>query len=179
MLYLTAKSVPLRFWEDVAGGVFFFFFFFLETVLRDLKHKASIPEALIKSLCSHWQWRAASSPASPGDTLGGGRWAGSVCSVISGGLCCLPWASSNSSGGCVSQVMPGPTSCGACPWLGSALQGRLSPSSLETVIFCTFVLRLDSSYYPFSISSALFAVVFSLKLWVLSWCLCVSGGACA
>ena len=25
MLYLTAKSVPLRFWEDVAGGVFFFF----------------------------------------------------------------------------------------------------------------------------------------------------------
>ena len=66
------------------------------------------------------------------------------------------------------------------PWLGSALQGRLSSSSLQQSFSVPLSFaRTTSSYYPFSIPSALFAVVFSLKLWVLSWCLCVSGGACA
>ena len=68
---------------------------------------------------------------------------------------------------------------------GSPLAGLCPPGQ-------TFLILLGNSHFLYlcpsagppaltirSPSTLLFAVVFSLKLWVLSWCLCVSGGACA
>lgn len=68
--------------------------------------------------CGHWQFSISSSPASPGDTLGDGRWAGSVYSAISGGWDRLPRASSDSFSGCVPLGTSGPASCGGLPLAG-------------------------------------------------------------